>query len=146
MEEKLDNLSSTLEVMKDFFIKGSLSLPSASHSEKDESDGKEMDRKKAGPGKEIMVSSPSEVTVYHNVLQQIEDTGDPAITFNMRPRHRGSSSLEDHIDTSDEMIKVEMEINEQFIVDCQKEVRQSMDDADRHGANDVVRDQKSAII
>ena len=42
-------------MMKDFFIKGGLSLPSASHSEKDESDGKEMDCKKAGPGKEITV-------------------------------------------------------------------------------------------
>ena len=72
------------------------------------------------------------MTVYHNVLQQIEDTGNPVITFNTTPRHKGSSSSEDHIDTSDEMIKAEMEINEQFIVDCQKEVRQSMDEADRH--------------
>ena len=47
-------------------------------------------------------------------IQQV----DPEVSFRMK-KHRESSSLEDQIDTSDELM--EIDINEKFIADCETE-------------------------
>ena len=54
MEEKLDSLSSTLEVMKDFFIKGGLNLPSSSNTDKNIPARDAADHVKAKAGKELI--------------------------------------------------------------------------------------------
>ena len=49
---------------------------------------------------------------------------DPEITFKIDDKskeHRNSSSSEEHIDTSDELMEVDLDINDRFIADCQEE-------------------------
>ena len=124
VEEKLDNLNSTLEVMKDFFLKGGF-VSQNDHSSKEKMATKCKGKEKRQQGKDLITESFSEVTIYHNVLDRIEDTGDPEITFKPRSevreipletqKKRDSSSSDEPIDTSDEMMDVD--INENFIAD-----------------------------
>ena len=74
----------------------------------------------------------SEVTIYHNAVQRkanenvdCDNRGDdqeqdPEITFKIKDK-RDRSSSEDKIDTSDELM--EININEQFILDCQRQAQ-----------------------
>ena len=83
---------------------------------------------KEKPGKNLdeVATSNSETTIYHNVLRQANENEvvvDPEITFRVEQNKnlRNSSSSEDHIDTSDEVLEVELDINDKFIADCQAE-------------------------
>ena len=83
-------------------------------------------------GKDILMltkegDASSIVTVYNNTVriankanENINVDEDPEITFNFR-KNRGSSSSEDKVNTSDEMMEVD--INEQFILDCQRQAQ-----------------------
>ena len=81
---------------------------------------------------ENTVISNSETTVYHNALPRIdaevceEIPVDAEISFKKKKVNRDSSSSEDKIDTSDEMIDFEVEkgeLNQRFISDCNEEAR-----------------------
>ena len=135
VEEKLDNLNSMLEVMKDFFLKGGF-VSQNDHSGKEKTTTKCKVKEKRQQGKDLITESNSEVTIYHNVLDRIQDTGDPEITFKPRSegreipletqKKRDSSSSDEPIDTSDEMMDVD--INENFIADCEKEAGRGRDE------------------
>ena len=86
VEEKLDNLNSMLEVMKDFFLKGGF-VSQNDHSSKEKMTTKCKVKEKRQQGKDLITESNSEVMIYHNVLDQIQDTGDPEIIF--KPRSEG---------------------------------------------------------
>ena len=47
----------------------------------------------------------------------------PEITCNVNKQNRVSSSSEDQIDTSDELMEMEVDINECFIADCAQEAK-----------------------
>ena len=136
MEEKLDNLNSTLEVMKDSFLKGGGFVCQNDQSGKEKMTAKCKVKEKRQQGKDLITESNSEVTIYHNVLDRIQDTGDLEITFKPRSegreippetqKKRDSSSSNEPIDTSDEMMDVD--INENFIADCEKEARRGRDE------------------
>ena len=74
------------------------------------------------------VESESELAIYHNALQKVNNTKskqmgnievvDAEISFKRRKQHDSSSS-EEQINTSDELIEVD--INEKFIADCARE-------------------------
>ena len=81
---------------------------------------------------ENTVISNLETTVYHNALPRIdaevyeEILVDAEISFKKKKVNRDSSSSEDKIDTSDEMIDFEVEkgeLNQRFISDCNEEAR-----------------------
>ena len=75
-------------------------------------------------GKIDATTTNSETTIYQIILEKDSnhyDTDDPEITFktteaNSQAKLRDSTSSEDQIDTSDEMLEVD--INERFIADC----------------------------
>ena len=120
VEQQLSSMSSTLEVMKDFFNKSGMMNP----------EGQPQNRtpKKGGNKSDI---SHSEMTVYRNALQHDKShqvVVDSEITFKVtedkqQNELRQSSSSEDRIDTSDEMMEVDQDLdfNDRFIADCAEE-------------------------
>ena len=133
VEKHLDNMSSTLEVMKDFFLN-----QMGKNQEKEE-------RKREQKGKpQELINSPSETTIYHDAIPRESDqieTDDLEITFNFNKVDlsdgegvkRDSTSSEERIDTSDEMMEIEGvdNLNDRFIADCEAEAkrRKSRDEA-----------------
>ena len=71
--------------------------------------------------------SLSAETIYRDAVRKDIETGDPEITFNMKSK-RGSSSSEDKVNTSDELMEID-DFNEKFIADC---ARQARIDEQRH--------------
>ena len=67
----------------------------------------------------------SETTIYKNAVEFQENEElinvDQEVSFRMKKKNRESSSSEEPIDTSDEIM--EIDINEQFIADCAEEHR-----------------------
>ena len=123
MESKLDMVSTTLQQMQKFMAERGFDF-----------NEEETNRQKAKParkqGKSIVKESDkeSEVTIYKDMVKKVSNDSnetyqqidDPEISFKTKP-NRESSSSEDRINTSDEMM--EIDINEQFIADCEKEAR-----------------------
>ena len=129
VEEKLDNLNNTLEVMKEFFLNsGMVGQPSTSQEKPKRNQGG-GDR-----GNMTCIPTNSDTTIYNNVLNQVgEDESedvDPEITFKQTEisgndnRLRESSSSEDRIDTSDELMDVDVDVHDKFIADCEMEANQ----------------------
>ena len=129
IEQRLDTMSSTLLAMKEIMEKSGLleqgnkvALPQNEEENK-------------GNEKEFLSESYSETTIYKNALHKVnltdqvkdnevshelmeieEDKDDPEISFKkqVNKEHRFSSSSEEQIDTSDELIN-------EFIADCERE-------------------------
>ena len=137
MEDKLDSLTSVVGNLQHLLIQqGVLGDPQKTKKvARQEREPSTPTRKRSMPkGKSAIVNddqdieldkqgvndSESETTVYKDAVRcdrdntdMIEDM-DTEITFNFKKRD--SSSSEDRIDTSDEMIKVD--VNDQFIAEC----------------------------
>ena len=122
MEERLDSMSSALEVMKDFFL-------SSGMQEKGKNPGTPKCRHGGGDrGTSNTFSTNSETTIYRNVLEKVqpESQVDREISFKISEKGQGqgsmqqrdSSSLEDRIYTSDELMEIDDEIQNKFIADC----------------------------
>ena len=147
MEEKLENMSNTLEVMWDFFMtSGMMQQKTGSSKPKRHQGGGDR-------GKDNTICSGSETTIYRNVLDRVcmpdEQVVDLEITFKLTtdkgkgqldPNKRDSSSSEDQIDTSDELMDVDVELNDQFIPDdtpenrtCSRDRSKSRDSNDESG-------------
>ena len=129
LEVQLENMSSTLEVMKDFFL-SQMDVTQTGGGRGKKQTGNEMT--------EGCAPSPSETTIYHNALNQAtneqERLVDPEITFCFNKGGnkggsgnpmRNSSSSKDQIDTSDELMEVddEQNITDCFIADCEREAK-----------------------
>ena len=118
MEEKLDTLTNTLQVMQEMMIKKGFF-----------EDGKnDTAAKKTKKGKKSVNShlgSGSDVTVYKNAVEFVEPVAnetelrvDKDIVFKRR-KERMSSSSEEPIDTSDEMFDAEInDMPGDFIAEC----------------------------
>ena len=135
MEEKLENLSSSVLALQELVLK--------QHEAKEkETKSKQKKKKKTkekikgdveGKGGQPL-NSNSETTIYQNVLQRIDDDVqstvrvDDEIAFKKSsclPKHDSSSS-DEQADTSEELIGMEDELNdmnEHFIADCEKEAK-----------------------
>ena len=133
VQQKLDDMSNTLQVMKDFFMKQDFMDDTSKEGIKKGKNNKNSEA--------TMVSLTSEMTVYHNALPRVaqnEVIVDSEITFRVDPKQkgsdkRGSSFSEEHIDTSDEMIDIDdMDINECFIADFQAEARKRSSGGKHH--------------
>ena len=97
------------------------------------------------PGNGSAAITNSDTMIYQNVLERIDshEQVDPEILFKVNvsenaneEERRNSSSSEDRneIDMSDELMEVE--INENFISDCEAEVRRRSVSSDRHSNHD----------
>ena len=142
IEDRLESLSDALFGLKNMFEqKGFMdSQPYTS----------EVNRKKQkidDKGKVVTVNSASSSTIYRNVLKKVADqveidnepminagtkeaiqeTVDSEITFRIKPatlnEAKVDSSSDKQIDTSDELMEVDMDINDRFIADCQQEAK-----------------------
>ena len=142
IEDRLESLSDALFGLKNMFEqKGFMdSQPYTS----------EVNRKKQkidDKGKVATVNSASSSTIYRNVLKKVADqveidnepimnagteeaiqeTVDSEITFRIKPatlnEAKVDSSSDKQIDTSDELMEVDMDINDRFIADCQQEAK-----------------------
>ena len=119
MEERLDKMSDTLLAVQQLIAQNGM----MQNSKRADQGGH--------TGKDELNSSNSDTMIYQNVLSKEvpnipEDNElDPEITFKVNCTKRDSSSSEDRIDTSDELMEVDLdtEINNRFIADCAKEVQ-----------------------
>ena len=138
VEERLDTMSSTLMAMKDLLVQNGIVIPS-DRCTPTTSSGK---KKAVGSGKNTSNQSGSETTIYQNALDKIETRSeivDSEITFKVKENQalqpadcpvdnkRDSSSSEERIDTSDELMDVNLaiDLNEKFIADCAQEAENS---------------------
>ena len=140
VEQRLNDMSDTLLFMKEMFLKNGLA------KQNNPQESKEIGGKSTKKGNAQVQSneSNSETTIYHSALVNlkeqwvkgdvIQDSDDPEIEFNTqkkkkasgnKPPQRDSSSSDERIDTSDELLEMEMDvdINERFIADCEKSAR-----------------------
>ena len=124
VEDRLDSMSNTLMAVQELLLKNGLAGDVAT-SKGDEKAKNNKPSKKRNSGVEntvISQDSSSEMTNYHNALEKINEASkeinvDPEITFKVvekldvtrKEKNRDSSSSEDRIDTSDEMIDAEVE-------------------------------------
>ena len=123
LELKLDNMSDTLTVMKDFFLSGSF-MEKSRRSKEDVTPKKRQGggEREKGKGNQSIDGSNLVTTIYHNVLDRVCSEAhkqvDSEIAFKV-PRPHDSSSSEDRIDTSDELMEVDPEpiVNVQCITD-----------------------------
>ena len=142
VEARLDMLSSTLLAVKELLTKSGITGEGIT----DDRNKKETEGKKNSGKVDYYVmttNSQSETTIYQNSLNQTavspEQTiqvVDEEISFkkNNQPHterfdqfdkinERDSSSSEERIDTSDELIDMEMDVHDKFIADCASEER-----------------------
>ena len=142
VDEKLDSLTDTLKVMQDMMLKKGFydQDPEWVNAKGSRKDGRKPEKRKGkdcdnNKGKQY----ESETTVDHNLLRKGNeeeqtfvyhcDPDDPEIL--LRQNNRESTSSEDQIDTSDEI--VDDELNTRFISDCAAEAerRHSLDKVSR---------------
>ena len=147
VEQRLDQMSDTLAVMKEFFMtkmKSDGENKMVSLNEK-RTAPKEKQSTDCNKDKGTAIESTSETTVYHNALNKLSETEvivDPEITFrinetNEKDQHCNSSSSEERIDTSDELMDVDIDqnpLNERFIADCEAEACRKKEDQPGHSA------------
>ena len=135
MEAKLDSLTSSLQVMQDLMVKKGIIGEAANREKQD--------------GKEKQLDDMSETTVYCNAVLQLDKTKhvdqlqvDREISFKITEK-RDSSSSEDRIDTSDELMEIEDGFNEtktqQTNIDPEKFIVECMERAKIEKANMSVR-------
>ena len=148
MEEKLESLQSSVMAMQELLMKHQgMTRKEKQQNLKQKEVGIRSKTKSPynkNKGIDTVISNTSETTVYHNLLSKVDENSlnnelpqpmdieeDQEISFKMKPQ-RNSSSSEDQIDTSDELI--EIDINEKFIADCAAEAerRRSRDRAEKH--------------
>ena len=114
MEDKIDLLSTSLKAMQEMMAeKGFL--------------GQEGTAKNYDPGENAKVNKDSksqvsslQTTIYKNAVKRVQ-TGNPEITFLVKEK-RDSTSSEDRIDTSDELMEID-DVHNQFIADCQRRAK-----------------------
>ena len=152
VEDKLDDLSNSMKVMQALLqnqgiIPGKDALPArkGKNVQPKDSKGKRNNNNLTGDiEKEDSAQEEDEIdsdtTIYHNALDKTDvdiQQVDPEVSFRMK-KQRESSSSKDQIDTSDELM--EIDINEKFISDCAADAaRQRHHDRDEStdGQNNV---------
>ena len=125
LQSKLDDVSSTLKIMQQMMVKKGF----FDEEEQPDQDGKLTEKTKRKPrgGKcddatdSTQISSHSDTTIYREAVRPESDTNrveviDREISFNIKRKE--STSSEDQIDTSDELLDVD-----KFIADCQEDAR-----------------------
>ena len=148
VKDRLDNLSDTLKIMKDFMLqKGMMNHDSEAAGSESQNQQQQTrvrsvvtkDMGKDRAGKVNSNTSSSETTIYQKALRK-EGEGQDIIVDNeisfkkvgmpevdtsnaMLDKSKLSPSSDEQIDTSDEMMDVEIDINDRFIADCAEEAR-----------------------
>ena len=142
VEDKLDTLSQAVTSLQSMMVKkGFFDSPAKKvmHNTRKKKSANSKGGNTPKKGEKLgLDGSNSETTIYQNAVEFMEvdteynvekekekgkfcDTDDPEITFKVR--QRDSTSLEDQVNTSDELM--EIDINEQFIAECAAEARNS---------------------
>ena len=123
MGQRIDTLSSTLLAMKDLLMmknkdKEVEDMKSNSHEHHE----KELDR--AGNSNDNIEASALETIIYHNALQKdkqsIEVDNEVTFMVDSSKVHRYSTSSDEHIDTSDGLMDVDVD---QFIADFSRQAK-----------------------
>ena len=117
VEDCLDQLTNSVQAMQEMM------MIQQTNQRQEDKDTRKMKRsqteEKKNEGNQTNDGNESDTTIYQNILnktpQKEEIRVDSEITFN-ETRMRDSTSSEDQINTSDELMDVD--INEQFIAEC----------------------------
>ena len=149
VEQRLDTMSSTLLAVKQIMEKSGLlentSAGQGSSQTAAPAEGKRKHDKEKQKGKSnekvseqvTLGEATSKTTIYKNVLQKevparhsYIDSGDDEVTFKTPTKAQfqtmqNNSSSDEQVDTSDELLEIEMDFNEKFISDCAKEAAAS---------------------
>ena len=153
VEERLDTMSSVLIAMKELLMqKGVTDNLTASQVLLEDKGGNEPSTSGHEPGTILTNQSTSETTIYQNVLEKAREPNldittmeiavDPEISFRRksikslpdgqaeRVENPGGDrvdyySSDERIDTSDELMEKDIDINEKFIADCASEAMEN---------------------
>ena len=117
MEKKLDTVTSTLQIMQQMMQEKGFFTDPTKNSGTDNK-GKDISSNSAVSETTIYGNAVKRITLSKDGNQEITDEDDPEITLNIK-KNRDSSSSEERIDTSYELMEVDF--NDQFIADCQAE-------------------------
>ena len=112
MEAKIDQLSNAVLVMQNM-------MTTTGYIQ-----DKESEKAKQSKGKtKNIASTNSETMIYHDAVEKAVTYKrvDPEISFKEKDKNRDSTSSEDKIDTSDNLMEVEVDVNDRFIADCAAE-------------------------
>ena len=138
MEQRLDTMSSTLLAVKELLLQQGIDMP-----------GGDKKHKKSEPKKDNSKSDNTELDnslsvtmIYNNVLEKLNSKkitdgdrlvqADSEVTFRIKENQthnkqsdecdvRNTSSSDEVIDKSDELMDIDMDINDKFIADCAAE-------------------------
>ena len=137
MEKKLDTLSSSLQVMQELIVENGL-LSSKQRKRSGQNSKGNVSFNSLGDSETTIYRDaipPVDLTDQRNAVEQFEIPVNAEITFSVK-NNRQSSSSEDKIDTSDEMIDIkadqgnnflrEVDTTDQFISDCAVVAMQAM--------------------
>ena len=119
MENKLDSLTSSVQVMQELMMRSGYAHqePKPSTSSKPRDTGKNDSNQKESNLSD-QTEALSETTIYKDAVHKQREEDNPEISFNFKNK-RDSSSSEERIDTSNELM--EIDVNDQFIADCAKQ-------------------------
>ena len=127
MKNQIQSLSSTVQAMQAIIEQRGLEdNNSRSKSSHVRSEVHKVQRRQNEEGKSVTDydDTISEVTIYKTAVAKDNNDRydvDPEVSFKLRQSHDSSSS-EDKIDTSDELMEVDtVDIPEQFIADCERQ-------------------------
>ena len=166
MEQKIDSLSTSVQALQEMMLlqqrtsqaKATKDLVKLKKKKKEKSKSKDCDQ-----GMPEHLTSNSDMTIYHNMLQKITDKDvegstiqvDDEIAFKKSSinKNRDSSSSDEKMDTSDEIADIEIELNdmnERFIADCEQEAKRRrsslLDHRDEEDVGMVAKHNSDEII
>ena len=129
VEAKIDTLSTAVMGLQSMMEKRGMFNPPKTKSKKKKITSPRKKKTKCSGESIELTESTSDDTIYHNAInlgiQEHDDDSNlednPEITFNESKRNRESTSSEDHVNTSDELMDID--VNDQFIADCAAEAR-----------------------
>ena len=155
MSNRLDQMSDTLEMVRDFMVTQGMDGKGQSEQKPTRA------RKKGGKDERATVGfapSNSDTTIYRNALDRVDqlnpNMGEPdsnmeidqfledvpdqlivdnEVSFKGKPKQRGSTSSEDRVNTSDEIMEVDCD---HFIADCQASASQQRNRQNVRGMED----------
>ena len=139
VEQKIDSLSSSLNALREMMMKQQEKEKTPKKRSAGNFGGQAFDHdsvEKHKDGKESNLLSTSDTTIYHNILNRVNEKEkdnsdkiqvDEDIVFKKNKQvaqNRNSSSSEEPMDTSDEIMDMDVDLNivsECFIADCEQE-------------------------
>ena len=135
MDEKLNSLTDSVKIMQEMMLQQQLQQQQLQAKQQNQKESNQVDTPKKNrnswpetKGNVENEGYESDTTIYHNILKKVTPKNkeilrvDPEVSFRYSKANESSSS-DEQINTSDEVTEMDVDINEQFISDCNNAAR-----------------------